>query len=272
MTERTKDPDAEPAERRDPALGVDAVLLLGRSGHQGAAGEGMESLAETVRATGRYLAVETAIAERGVVSLPEGLEACARAGVRKVLVTPVFFGRDRSLIYWLSKMACRWSRARDEPGPEVVFAEAIGEHPALGEAVVRVVADAEGGAPVRVDDFQSLEDPPAWSEIPPHQRHALACMGPRCTSRDAGGLYVHLHKRLYERGLRGRSGVHAAQTGCLSPCNLGPTMVVYPEGVWYCGLTAGAIDRIVDEHFISGKVVEEYAREPGRHERPERGW
>jgi len=259
-------------ERRDPALSgeVDTVLLLGRYGHQGAAGEGMEFLAEAVRATGRYVTVRTAIVERGLASLPEGLEACARAGARKILVIPVFFGRDRSLIHWLSKAAYRWSTARGEPGPEVAFAGAIGEHPALGEAVVRAVADAEGEAPVHADDFQSLEDPPAWSVIPPQERHVLACMGPRCTSRGAGGLYVHFWKRLQKRGLlRGRSGVHAAQTGCLSPCNLGPTIVVYPEGIWYCGLTAEAIERIVDEHFVGGKVVEEYAREPGPHdERP----
>ncbi len=257
-------------ERAEETGGVDAVLLLGRSGHQGTAGEGIESLAEAVRATGRYLLVGTAIAERGLVSLPEGLEACARTGARKVLVIPVFFGRDRSLVHWLSKLACRWSRERG--GPEVVFAGAIGEHPALGEAVVRAVVEAEAGAPMGVDDFQSLEDPPAWSEIPPQERHVLACMGPRCTSRGAGGLYVHFWKRLYKRGLlRGRSGVHAAQTGCLSPCNLGPTVVVYPEGIWYCELTAEAIDRIVDEHFVDGRVVEEYAREPGHHERPEAG-
>ena len=248
------------------------MLLLGRSGHQGAAGEGMESLAEAVRATGRYLAVRTAVAERGLTSLPEGLEACARGGASRILVVPVFFGRDRSLVHWLSKVACRWSKAQGEPEPEVVFARAIGEHPALGEAVVRAVADAEGEAPVRADDFRSLEDPPAWSVIPSQERHVLACLGPRCTSRGAGGLYVHFWKRLQERGLiRGQSGVHAAQTGCLSPCNLGPTIVVYPEGIWYCGLTAEAIDRIVDEHFIGGRMVEEYARGPGRHERPEGG-
>lgn len=182
------------------------------------------------------------------------------------MVVPVFFGRDRSLVHWLSKVACRWSRARS-PAPEVVFAKPIGEHPALGEAIVQAVAGAEGEAPLSVDDFGSLEDPPAWSVIPPQERHVLACMGPRCTSRGAGKIYVHLFKRLQKRGLlRSRSGVHAAQTGCLSPCNLGPTMVVYPEGIWYCGLTTRAIDRVVDEHFIGGKVVEEYARGPGRHE------
>lgn len=54
-------------EQQNPAPSgtVDAVLLLGRSGHQGAAGEGMEALAEAVRATGRYPVVHTAIAERG---------------------------------------------------------------------------------------------------------------------------------------------------------------------------------------------------------------
>ncbi len=272
--QRAEDNGAGPLERGGPKLsgGVDAVLLLGRSGHQVAAGEGMESLAEAVRATGRYLAVHTAIVERGLASLPEGLEACARVGVRKVLVIPVFFGRDRSLAHWLSKVALRWSRSRDGSAPEVIFTGAIGEHPALGEAVVRAVADAEGEAPVSVNDFESLEDPSAWSMIPPQERHVLACMGPRCTSRGAGKLYVHLWKSLQKRGLlRGRSGVHAAQTGCLSPCNLGPTMIVYPEGIWYCGLTAEAMDRIVDEHFVGGRVVEEYARGPGRHERPAPG-
>jgi (2Fe-2S) ferredoxin len=243
------------------------VLLLGRHGHQGAAGEGMEALAEAVRAVGRYSIVRMAVVERGLHSMPEALEACARAGVSRILMVPVFLGRDRSLIHWLSLVALRWSRARGELGPEVIFAGAIGEHPALGEAVVRAIADAEGEAPVRADDFQGLEDPSAWSVIPPQKRHVLACMGPRCTSRGAGGLYVYLWKRLQKRGLlQGRSGVHAAQTGCLSPCNLGPTMVVYPEGIWYCGLTSEAIDRIVDEHFVGGMVVEEYAREPGRHD------
>jgi (2Fe-2S) ferredoxin len=269
LTERAKEPGAGSFECRSSTLsgGVDAVLLLGRYGHQGAAGEGIEFLAEAVRTTGRYQVVRTAIAERGLVSLPEGLEACAKVGARKILVIPVFFGRDRSMIHWLSKAAYRWSRARGEPGPEVVFAGAIGEHPALGEALVRAVADAEDEASVRADDFQSLEDPPAWSVIPSQERHVLACLGPRCTSRGAGELYVHFWKRLQKRGLlRGRCGVHAAQTGCLSPCNLGPTMVVYPEGIWYCGLTAEAIDRIVDKHFVGGRVVEEYAREPGRHD------
>jgi sirohydrochlorin ferrochelatase len=149
----------------------------------------MEFLAEAVRATGRYVTVRTAIAERGLASLPEGLEACTQAGARKILVIPVFFGRDRSMVHWLSKAAYRWSRERGEPGPEVVFAGASGEHPALGEAMVRAVSDAESEASVRADDFESLEDPPAWSVIPLQERHVLACMG-RAAPREARAAYT----------------------------------------------------------------------------------
>jgi len=250
---------------------VDAVVLLGRSGQQGAADEGMGPLAEAVRTTGRYRAVRTAVAERGFVSLPDALEACIQARASRILVVPVFFERDRSLLHWLSKLACRWSRDRGSPDTEIVFADTIGEHPALGEAVVRAVTDAESGSPTRADYFRSLEDPPAWSVVPPQERHVLACRGPRCTSRGAGNLYIHLHKRLRDRGLSGSDGANAVQTSCLSPCNLGPMMVVYPEGVWYSALDERVVDRIVDEHLVSGRVVEEYARKPQGHDVPEVG-
>jgi hypothetical protein len=82
LTERAKEPGTGSLERRDSTLsgGVDAVLMLERYGHQGAAGEGIKFLAEAVRATGRYPVVRTAIAERGLASLPEELEVCAGVG------------------------------------------------------------------------------------------------------------------------------------------------------------------------------------------------
>lgn len=246
------------------------MLLLDRSGHQGTADEGIEPLAEAVRATGRYRVVRTAVVERGFVSLPDALEACAQAGASRVLVVPVFFERNRSLVHWLSKLACRWSRDRGAPEPEIIFADTIGEHPALGEVVVRAVADAEAGVPTRPDHFRSLEDPPAWSEIPPQERYVLACRGPRCTSRGAGNLYLHLNKSLRDRRLSGQKGVNAVQTTCLSPCNLGPMMIVYPEGIWYSALDEWVVDRIVDEHLVSGRIVEEYVRKPECHEPPEK--
>lgn len=45
---------------------------------------------------------------------------------------------------------------------------------------------------------------------------------------------------------------------CLRICEQGPIAVVYPEGVWYRGVTPEVLDLIVDRHLIGGRVVEEY--------------
>jgi (2Fe-2S) ferredoxin len=52
--------------------------------------------------------------------------------------------------------------------------------------------------------------------------------------------------------------VLVAQTGCLYPCNLGPLLVVYPDGVWYGRLNEAAIDRIITEHFLGHQVVDDH--------------
>ena len=60
----------------------------------------------------------------------------------------------------------------------------------------------------------------------------------------------------------GDDAVLVAQTGCLYPCNLGPVMVVYPEGIWYGGLSEEGVERIIEEHFEGGQIVAHYARYP----------
>jgi len=44
--------------------------------------------------------------------------------------------------------------------------------------------------------------------------------------------------------------------GCLDRCEEGPTVVVYPEGVWYRYADQRDIDEIVDSHLVNGRVVE----------------
>jgi (2Fe-2S) ferredoxin len=45
-------------------------------------------------------------------------------------------------------------------------------------------------------------------------------------------------------------------TFCMGPCQQGPTVVVYPEGIWYGGVTAGDVSEIVQQHLQQGAPVE----------------
>jgi len=46
-------------------------------------------------------------------------------------------------------------------------------------------------------------------------------------------------------------------TGCFGICDKGPVAVIYPEGIWYGGLTEEAAERIVEEHLVNGQPVKE---------------
>ena len=45
-------------------------------------------------------------------------------------------------------------------------------------------------------------------------------------------------------------------TTCLGPCNLGASVVVYPEGIWYGQVGVKDVEEIMDQHIVGGKLVE----------------
>jgi (2Fe-2S) ferredoxin len=66
----------------------------------------------------------------------------------------------------------------------------------------------------------------------------------------------HAKARVKALGLAGSGGVRVNKAGCMDRCEEGPTVVVYPEGVWYTYADEDDIDEIVDEHLVHGRVVE----------------
>jgi len=72
-------------------------------------------------------------------------------------------------------------------------------------------------------------------------------------------LLKSLKSKVAAAGLdTGNEAVRVNRAGCLGVCEQGPIMVVHPEGVWYYDLDEAKLDRIVEEHFKSGKPVSEY--------------
>jgi (2Fe-2S) ferredoxin len=96
--------------------------------------------------------------------------------------------------------------------------------------------------------------------MPKFDKHIFICTNQRPDghpkgSCDPAGSQLH---RLFKAGvaIRGLKGkVRANQSGCLDQCEHGPTVVVYPEAVWYGGVTASDVDQILDEHIVGDRPV-----------------
>ncbi len=94
------------------------------------------------------------------------------------------------------------------------------------------------------------------------EKHIFVCENKRpegdprgcCLDKGSAGVRELFKKRLKELGLK--SAVRANAAGCLDACEYGVTVVVYPEQIWYGGVTIDDVEEIIQSHILNNKPVE----------------
>ncbi len=87
-----------------------------------------------------------------------------------------------------------------------------------------------------------------------YRAHVLICAGTGCSSMESRLLRQNMHEEILKRGLD--KEIKVIETGCFGFCNMGPIMVVYPEGTFYCQVQPSDAAQIVEEHLVKGRPVE----------------
>ncbi len=88
---------------------------------------------------------------------------------------------------------------------------------------------------------------------PFYRAHALVCGGTGCTASESREVYHVLAREIGRHGLA--EEVRVVQTGCRGFCAMGPVMIIYPDGIFYCQVKPDDVPVIVAETLVKGRVV-----------------
>lgn len=106
-----------------------------------------------------------------------------------------------------------------------------------------------------IETAEVLEKP----KMSTYRRHLLVCTGPRCTTNgESQELFDSLGAKFKQVGIdQGNLRVKRTRASCFATCKSGPLLCVQPDGIWYYNVTESNLDRIIQEHLVGDRPVEE---------------
>lgn len=87
-----------------------------------------------------------------------------------------------------------------------------------------------------------------------YRSHVLICGGTGCTASGSPAVIEAFQKEIQKQKLD--KEVKIVQTGCHGLCELGPIVIIYPEGAFYCRVKKEDVPELVEEHLIKGRILE----------------
>lgn len=116
-------------------------------------------------------------------------------------------------------------------------------------------AEITGSTPVRATIFLVIN-------MARFEKHIFICNNKRdasdkrgcCNSKGAEEVLDLFKMRMKQLGLTSKMRVNSS--GCLDACSFGPTIVVYPEQVWYGNIKPEDVEEIIQNHIINNQPVE----------------
>ena len=260
----------------DPARTT--LLVVGRGASDPDANGDLYKLAR-MAVEGRGLhALEVAFAGIAKPTFEEALERAVRNRPKRIVVAPylLFSGRiDEKLAQKLAEVR------RATPWIEFAHCAALGvQPPVLAALAERVGAALEGSAPLACDTCQYRRPVGAiadkvgglkallWSvrhgvthgQAAPHvhahrplTKHVLVCGNGDCVDRGSMAVLSSMRRQLKQLGVE--RDVRVTRTGCMGRCGEGPTLVVYPDGIWYRGVQESDVAELVHEHLRGDRII-----------------
>ncbi|MBC7234856.1 MAG: NADH-quinone oxidoreductase subunit NuoF [Chloroflexi bacterium] len=86
-----------------------------------------------------------------------------------------------------------------------------------------------------------------------YRANVLVCSGTGCSASGSPSVLEALKAEIERRGLADE--VRVVETGCRGFCAMGPVMIIYPEGIFYCQVQASDVEELVEETLVKGRVV-----------------